>query len=177
MILQLQETKKHTELPVRVALFIAHVLKLKMIQRIYIDTSVIGGLFDREFSKDTKPFFERVESGEFKIVYSEVTNDELMNAPEHVKHYLRNIKPSSKEFVTINQDATELAETYLTEKVVGKTSQADCLHIALATVHKVDLLLSWNFKHIVNLGRIRGYNSVNLKLGYQTLEIRTPKEI
>jgi len=87
-----------------------------MIQRIYIDTSVIGGLFGIEFSENTKPLFDRVENGEFKIVYSEITNDELANAPERVKNY-------------------------------------------------------------VNLNRIRGYNSVNLRLGHQTLEIRTPKEI
>ena len=65
----------------------------------------------------------------------------------------------------------------MAENVVGKTSFADCLHIALATIHRVDLLVSWNFKHIVNITRIRGYNSVNLKKGYQTLEIRSPKEI
>ncbi len=66
---------------------------------------------------------------------------------------------------------------YIRDKVVGKTSRADCLHIALATIHNVDILVSWNFKHIVNINRIRGYNAVNLKLGYKTLEIRTPKEI
>lgn len=62
-------------------------------------------------------------------------------------------------------------------KVVGQTSFDDCVHIALATIHKADILVSWNFKHIVNVYRIRGYNSVNLKLGYSTIEIRSPKDI
>ena len=65
----------------------------------------------------------------------------------------------------------------LNEKVVGKTSRNDCLHIGIATVNRVDILVSWNFKHIVNIYRIRGYNSVNIKLGFQTLEIRSPKDI
>lgn len=148
-----------------------------MIPRVYIDTSVIGGLFDIEFSEDTKPFFERVEKGELKIVYSEITNDELTNAPDQIKNYLKGINSKQKEFVEISQEAVNLADTYIREKVVGKTSRADCIHIALATIYKVDILVSWNFKHIVNISRIRGYNSVNLKLGHQTLEIRTPKEI
>ena len=53
----------------------------------------------------------------------------------------------------------------------------DCIHIAVATLSKVDILVSWNFKHIVNVYRIRGYNSVNLHLGYSTLEIHSPNEI
>ncbi len=60
---------------------------------------------------------------------------------------------------------------------VGKTSMDDCIHIAVATLSEVDILVSWNFKHIVNVCRIRGYNSVNLRLGYSTLEIRSPREI
>jgi len=148
-----------------------------MIQRIYIDTSVVGGLFDDEFLQDTRLFFERVENGEFVVVYSEITVDELTAAPPNIRNYLEGLTFNQKEFVEITEDAFILADTYIRDKVVGKTSRADCLHIALATIHKVDILISWNFKHIVNINRIRGYNSVNLRLGYPTLEIRTPKEI
>ena len=77
----------------------------------------------------------------------------------------------------VNDEAINLARTYIAENIVGKTSFDDCVHIALATIHKADVLVSWNFKHIVNVYRIRGYNSVNLRLGYQTLEIRSPKDI
>lgn len=148
-----------------------------MMQRIYIDTSVVGGLFDAEFSVDTKPFFDKVKNGDIKIVYSEITYDELVGAPEKVRSYLEQITSRQKEFVEITPEAVNLADTYIRDKVVGKASRADCIHIALATIHKVDILVSWNFKHIVNISRIRGYNSVNLRLGHQTLEIRTPKEI
>jgi len=66
---------------------------------------------------------------------------------------------------------------YIKENVVGKTSREDCIHIALATINRADVLVSWNFKHIVNLSRIRGYNSVNLKTGYPTIEIRSPLDL
>ncbi len=60
---------------------------------------------------------------------------------------------------------------------VGKNSHEDALHIAIATIHRVDVLVSWNFKHIVNLDRIRKYNAVNLMNGYPMIEIRNPREI
>lgn len=81
------------------------------------------------------------------------------------------------ELIDISDDAFELADQYLKANVVGKTSRSDCVHIALATLHNADILVSWNFKHIVNINRIRGYNSVNYKLGHKILEIRTPREI
>ncbi len=65
----------------------------------------------------------------------------------------------------------------LMKNVVGKTSIEDCRHIAMASINKVDVLASWNFKHIVNLDKIKGYNSVNLQLGYTTIEIRSPKDL
>ena len=62
-------------------------------------------------------------------------------------------------------------------RIVGRTSLEDCRHIALGTIWKVDVLASWNFKHIVNLDKIKVYNSVNLRMGYQMLEIRSPLEL
>ena len=75
-----------------------------------------------------------------------------------------------------NDEAVELATQYIAEKVVGQTSFADCLHIPLATINRADYLISWNFKHIVNVQRIRGYNAINIKNGYKELEIRSPRD-
>ena len=147
-----------------------------MKQRLYIDTSVFGGYFDEEFSEHTKPLFERLSNNEFIMLYSGVTQDELENAPIKIVDLFRNIKLETSEFLTVNDEAIELATEYITEKVVGKTSFADCLHIALATINRADFLISWNFKHIVNVERIRGYNSINIKKGYKELEIRSPRE-
>lgn len=77
----------------------------------------------------------------------------------------------------MTEEAIQLANKYITEKVVGKTSLEDCRHIALATISKVDVLASWNFKHVVNLDRIKGYNSVNYRSGYPMIEIRSPKDL
>lgn len=144
---------------------------------LYIDTSVIGGYYDIEFEKETKLLFQAVLDNEFEIVYSDITDDELINAPEKVRNLLSTIPISSKTRIVLTEEAMQLADAYIAENVVGKTSREDCFHIALATIYKADVLISWNFKHIVNVIRIRGYNAVNMKLGYQTIDIRSPKEI
>ena len=148
-----------------------------MIQRFYFDTSVFGGLYDTEFEKETTILFEKVALGQIICVYSNLTESELSKAPQAVKDFFQNLKDSQKEVISVTPEALQLAQTYIAENVVGQTSLDDCIHIATATLSKVDILVSWNFKHIVNINRIRGYNSVNLRLGHQTLEIRTPKEI
>lgn len=147
-----------------------------MKQRIYIDTSVFGGYFDDEFAEHTKPLFKRLKNNEFKLLFSSVTQDELNSAPKRVKDLVIGLKAEWTEFLDVTDEATELASEYIAEGVVGKTSFADCLHIALATINRADYLISWNFKHIVNVDRIRGYNSINIKKGYKQLEIRSPRE-
>jgi hypothetical protein len=148
-----------------------------MIQRFYFDTSVFGGIFDSEFEEESVLLFEKVALGQIICVYSELTEAELSNAPQRVKNFFLEIKDEHKEVIMVSQEAFQLAKTYIKENVVGQTSMDDCIHIAMATIAKVDVLISWNFKHIVNVYRIRGYNSVNLKLGYSVIDIRSPKEI
>lgn len=148
-----------------------------MQRKIYIDTSVVGGYFDEEFKEDTFAFFERFERGEIIFVVSDLLDLELTNAPPKVRNLLAEYSPDKFQRVEITEEAIKLADTYISENVVGKTSLIDCRHIALATINKVDVLSSWNFKHIVNLDKIKGYNSVNLKLGYHMIEIRSPKDL
>lgn len=147
-----------------------------MKQRIYLDTSVFGGNFDEEFAEHTSPLFERLNNGEFTLLFSTITQDELTDAPEQVRRFVQSLKKDNTEFIETTDEAVELATQYLTGKVVGQTSFADCLHIALATINNADFLISWNFKHIVNVQRIRGYNSINIKNGYKLLEIRSPRD-
>ena len=101
-------------------------------------------------------------------------DDELTGAPQQVKDFFDGLPESQIERVASTQESRDLADKYISENVVGKSSLTDCRHIALATIAKADVLVSWNFKHIVNIDRIRGYNSVNEKLSYQRIEIRTP---
>jgi len=148
-----------------------------MKQRIYIDTSVVGGYFDEEFSEATIALFQRLINDEVTFVVSELLELELINAPRNVKELLDNYSADKFERIELTEEAANLANVYIEEKVVGKTSLEDCRHIAMATINKVDVLASWNFKHIVNLDRIKGYNSVNLRLGYSMIEIRSPKDL
>ena len=147
------------------------------IPKIYLDTSVFGGYYDAEFDEDTQILFEKIYLGQFQVVYSSTTEDELLGAPENVKQLIPSISDSLKIRIELTEEAVNLADTYLAENVVGRTSRSDCFHIAMATIYGVDILVSWNFKHIVNYKRIRGYNAVNMKLGYKTIDIRSPKEI
>ncbi|MDR3286436.1 MAG: PIN domain-containing protein [Prevotellaceae bacterium] len=148
-----------------------------MKQKIYFDTSVFGGYFDIEFAEYTIPLFDRVRNNELQILYSALTEQELEPSPEKVKQLVRSLPADNIDFIDISAEAVTLAKQYIAENVVGKTNYEDCLHIALATIHKADYLASWNFKHIVNTFRIRGYNAVNLKMGYSTLEIRSPRDL
>lgn len=145
--------------------------------RIYIDTSVVGGYFDEEFSEATKGLFERLENKEIVFVISDLLDLELTGAPQNVRELLYNFSADKFERVQLTEEAIQLADKYIAEKVVGKTSLEDCRHIALATINRVDVLASWNFKHIVNLDKIKGYNSVNYRLGYPMIEIRSPKDL
>ena len=102
---------------------------------------------------------------------------ELLNAPQQVREHLLKYSADKFQRVELTEVVIKLAETYIDEKVVGRTSLEDCRHIAMAIIHKVDVLASWNFKNIVNLDKINGYNSVNLRLGYSMIEIRSPKDL
>lgn len=148
-----------------------------MIQRVYIDTSVVGGIYDGEFDVFTKMFFDKAFRGEISLIVSDLLEEELINAPTDIRTFFKTLPTEQMEYVNSTKDSINLAELYITERVVGETSRADCRHIALATIAKADVLVSWNFKHIVNLKRIRGYNSVNLREGLHSLEIRSPKEL
>jgi len=146
-------------------------------QRIYIDTSVIGGYHDNEFRKDTIKLFERIKNNDFLVHISEISRLELIPAPKNVRDVLNLIPPECLIILEFTEEAKTLAENYLSEKILGSGSRDDAYHIAISTVNRIDILLSWNFKHIVNLDKIRLFNAINLKNGYQQIEIRSPKEL
>jgi predicted nucleic acid-binding protein len=148
-----------------------------MKQRVYIDTSVIGGRFDIEFREWSNALFNEFNSGKKIAVISDLTLDELEEAKDEIRHQIETIPQESKEYVLTRDESEILADKYIKEKAVSLKYYEDALHIAIATIEKVDVLVSWNFKHIVNLDRIRKYNAVNLKNGYTMIEIRNPREI
>ena len=149
-----------------------------MMQRVYIDTSVIGGCFDEEFKTWSNLLVKEFISGQKIAIISDITIDEIQDAPQIVIDKLDQIlKSEYKELIASDDETMELAESYILEGAVSKKYYEDALHIAIATINKASVLASWNFKHIVNLERIRQYNAVNIKKGYSLLEIRSPREI
>jgi predicted nucleic acid-binding protein len=143
--------------------------------QVYIDTSVFGGYFEVEFEEWTKPFFKLIDKNIITPVVSELTVNELEEAPAKVKNLFNQYLPKLS-IVQLNDEVYSLANLYIKEKAVTQKSFDDAIHIAIATIIKVDVIVSWNFKHIVNFTRIRAYNSTNLKYGYSIIDIRTPFE-
>jgi len=145
--------------------------------RLYLDTSIIGGNFDPEFKDWTEPLIEEILGGKHISFISEITIREIQNAPGYVIKLLEQLINSHGEFITGNAETKIPAGHYITEGALTKKSLEDANHIALATYHNVNAMVSWNFKHIVNVGRIRLFNSVNLRYGYGLIDIRSPREI
>jgi predicted nucleic acid-binding protein len=141
---------------------------------LYLDTSVIGGYFDKEFEQDTRLLFENIKDGKYDAFISSSVMEELKKAPEKVRNILNEI---NYILIKVPVECEALADEYIKEGVVGAANREDCIHIATATVNNIDVLVSWNFKHIVNYKRIKDYNSVNMKSGYKCLEIRSPKDM
>lgn len=148
-----------------------------MRQKVYIDTSVIGGCFDSQFEEWSNRLFDDFKSGKRIAVISDITLDELSDAPEQVQENFRKIPEDNLEILISDLESEKLADLYVVEGAVSRKFYEDALHIAISTINQVNVLASWNFKHIVNLDRIRLYNAVNLKNGYTMLEIRNPREI
>ncbi len=145
--------------------------------RVYADTSVFGGCFDDEFRTESVRFFEEVRSGRFVVVVSDVVLDELGLAPECVRRVLAELPPSRVELVTSSEESNELKQAYLDSGVVGPASRNDAAHIALATIYGAELVVSWNFEHIVHFEKIAGYKGVNSLRGYRNPKIYSPREV
>lgn len=149
----------------------------KMKSLIYVDTSVIGGVYDPEFKEWSNKLIKEFEEGKKIIVISDLTLRELEEAPIQVKNVIKQIPNQNKKIVSLNNESIELANKYISNGKISKKYIVDTQHIAIATVNKVDVVVSWNFKHIVNLEKIRIYNSINIRYGYNPIEIRSPREI
>ncbi len=146
-------------------------------RRIYLDTSVFGGCFDEEFAKDSLCLFEQIRRGYFVIVLSDMVLFELDGAPPNVAALVEGIPHHGLEKVVTDDECRQLQQAYLDAGVVGPASAADALHIALATIAGADIIISWNFKHIVHFDKIAGYHSVNMRMGYAQIGIFSPKEV
>lgn len=148
----------------------------RIINRVYVDGCAVGGLFN-QYAEQTEPFWNAVKNGEIVIIVSDVLEQEVARAPQCVRDFFDSLPKSQMEIVVSTKESNTLAKRYIAEKVVGPKSLADCKHIAIATLANAGVVVSWNFGHMVNKSRILGYNSVNMKLGYAQIDIRTPYEV
>lgn len=120
---------------------------------------------------------ECIHVGMYKAMLSEVTFDELLDAPEQVRAVLNDFAPEEVSIIPTTEEVDELTDEYLLAKVVTPKYREDAAHIAHATIGGADVVVSWNFRHIVNLSRIEGFNAVNKTRCYPRIEIRSPEEL
>ena len=145
--------------------------------QIYVDTSVLGGCFEPEFAPWSHGLVADFRAGTFTPVLSALLETELRRAPEPVRGMYSELLALAGESVPVSDEALDLLAAYEARRVLGPRFRSDMLHIALATVADVDVLVSWNFKHIVRFDKIRLFNAVNLEQGYKPLSIHSPREV
>jgi hypothetical protein len=145
--------------------------------RIYLDTSVIGGCYDPEFAVWSLALIEDFRQRRYGPVLSDVAAAEIASAPVAVRSVHEELISLPAEIVSVTDEALSLVGSYSTRGILGPRFYNDMLHIALATIAEVDVLVSWNFKHIVRLDKIRLFNAVNLEQGYKPLAIYSPREV
>lgn len=145
--------------------------------RVYIDTSVIAGCLDDEFSLESNQLMEAIKQEKFILLMSDIIVSELINASQAVKDILLSIPQRVIEVVKITPEVLQLRDAYINEGVVTSKSINDATHVAAATIARADAIISWNFKHIVRLDKMKGYNQINLLNGYGILTIISPLEV
>ena len=152
-------------------------MKIMKIQRVYIDTSVIGGCLDPEFAVWSKGLLRDFQQGNLKLVISTTVAAEVAAAYDSVQIQYEAFLAVKPEILEVSEEAIVLAEAYQRRKIVTPKFRTDGLHIAVATIGEVDVVVSWNFRHIVHFNKIRLFNAVNMEMGYKALQIYSPREV
>jgi hypothetical protein len=145
--------------------------------RIYVDTSVIGGCCDPEFQDWSRGLLSDFQAGTFLLFLSELTDAEIQDAPEDVQNIYTEFRECTDRILELTSEAIELADAYLDHNILTQNFRNDARHIAIATIAGADLLVSWNFKHIVHFEKIQRFNAVNIEMGYKTILIYSPREV
>lgn len=145
--------------------------------RIYVDTSVIGGCFDDDFSPWSNGLMKDIRLGHLRAVVSELVGIEIEPAPQRVRDKYAELVDDGAEVLAVDNKVLDLVSAYKRHKILTEKFENDMTHIALATVNQVDVLVSWNFKHIVHFDQIRRFNTVNEKMGYKAIAIHSPREV
>jgi len=145
--------------------------------RVYVDTSVVGGCLDAEFAEESRALIEMARRGEVVLLVSDLLLQELARAPREVQEVLTAVPREYTEEVAPSDEGKRLRDAYVAGGVVPEGSKDDAYHVALATLSRADVVVSWNFKHIVHFDKVRGFNAVNAREGYPVIDIRSPREL
>lgn len=145
--------------------------------KVYLDTSVIGGYFDEEFSYWSQKIIDDFRKGNLRFYLSTITEAEIVDAPNEVKELFYELLESGAVVIQESEDSLNLADKYIAEDILSINYRDDARHIAIATVSDIDVLVSWNFKHVVHYDKIKKFNSVNIKEGYKPIDIYSPMEV
>lgn len=144
---------------------------------VYVDTSVIGGCCDLEFQEWSNGLLMDFKAGNYKLILSELTSAEIQDAPTEVQNIYEEFIDCSDKIIELENEAVELADAYLKHKILSPNYRDDARHIAMATIAGADVVVSWNFKHIVHFNKIRMFNAVNIEMGYKPIMIFSPREV
>jgi len=144
--------------------------------RVYADTSVFGGVFDEEFERPSKAFFKTVRKAKFALVTSELVRQEIQAGPKRVQELFLDILPVA-DIAEVTAETLKLQQAYIDARVLSEKHSPDALHVAVATLSQASLIVSWNFKDIVNFQKIPMYNAVNTLHGYKEIAIYSPLEV
>lgn len=147
------------------------------VPRIYLDTSVVGGCCDTGFSDASRAVIGLFVSGRALLIFSSLLAIELERAPADVQSWALKVPEAFVERVESTTETETLRDLYLAAGVVGPARLLDAHHVAIATVARADMIVSWNFKHIVHYEKMAGFNAVNLREGYPSLRIFSPLEV
>jgi predicted nucleic acid-binding protein len=149
--------------------------------RFYFDTSVLGAVTDREDPRRieaTRKVLQALEDGLHDGVISNVVQEELEEAPTEVQRtILQELNRIEFELVTEDLESRNLFQEYEAARILPRRYRNDLRHVAVATVARVDALVSWNFRHLVNLRTRRAVHAVNVRMGYPLIEIVSPEEV
>lgn len=145
--------------------------------RLYLDSTVIRGCADPEFERWSWSLIQDFKSGLYKPIISALVQEELADTSPAISEALGVLMQCSPKVIAVTEKAQTLADLYLDRKILSESCRSDALHVALATLEEADVLVSWNYRHILHLTKLRQYITVNLELGLKPLQIRSPRVV
>lgn len=150
--------------------------------KVYLDTSVFNFAIPTQDvpreKEATLKFLEAIKTGKFIAYISQVTIDEILKAGEKRRNDLfKVVKEISPEELPVTDEADTLADSYIESKILPANERNDALHIAVATIHNLDVIISWNFEHMVKLKTRRDVPAINALMNYKPIEICSPLEV